>query len=494
MPPQPQQQSYSSFSIFFFTINGALLRNKQHLQEWGTCEKITDPSSLTIPYSIAKMHLDRALFDLRKSINLMPLSILKKLRIGEVQQPHMRLQLANRSIAKPEGKIEEFFFPIDVESCNAIECLGWDYCEEEAYYELFSTKEFLEEDKPYYILKEVNTVSGKNKFESLDLQTKGENKTQASIEEPPKLELKPLPNHLKYAYLRENDTLPVSIPAHLDVTEEKALLNMLKRHKKECLSTLEEVLEMYEETRLDLNWEKCHFMVRERIMFGHKISYARLEVDLAKIDGTIKDALNSAPILIMPDWSQPFELMCDMSDVAVEDMLGQKKDKVVHLIYHEFDLEIIDRNGTENQVTDHLSRLHNEKWDEPFLYKLGLDQILRQCVLEYETIDILVKCHKAPYRGQFGGQKTAAKVLQGRYFWPTLFRDVRNFVVKCNRCQRMENMSNLLVKYNIIHKVATTYQPQTNGQEKVSNREIKKILEKVINSSHKDWVDNLDSA
>ena len=43
----------------------------------------------------------------------MPLSIFKKLRIGEVQQPHMRLQLANRSIAKPEGKIEEFFVRVD---------------------------------------------------------------------------------------------------------------------------------------------------------------------------------------------------------------------------------------------------------------------------------------------------------------------------------------------------------------------------------------------
>ena len=133
-------------------------------------------------------------------------------------------------------------FPIDVERCNAIECLGWDYCEEEAYYELFSTKEFLEEDKPYYILKEVNTVSGKKKFESLDLQTKGENKTQASIEEPPELELKPLPNHLKYTYLRENDTLPVSIPAHFDVKEEKALLNMLKCHKKVIRWTLADIL------------------------------------------------------------------------------------------------------------------------------------------------------------------------------------------------------------------------------------------------------------
>ncbi|KAA0066655.1 uncharacterized protein E5676_scaffold2119G00360 [Cucumis melo var. makuwa] len=75
-------------------------------------------------------------------------------------------------------------FPSDVENCSAIESFEWDYCEEEACYELFSTNEFLEEDKPNYILEEVNPVSDENKFESLDLQTKDEKKTKSSIEEP----------------------------------------------------------------------------------------------------------------------------------------------------------------------------------------------------------------------------------------------------------------------------------------------------------------------
>ena len=60
-------------------------------------------------------------------------------------------------------------FPIDVENYNTIESLGWDYCKEEAYYELFNTEEFLEEDEPDYILKEVNAVSGEKKFKPLDL-------------------------------------------------------------------------------------------------------------------------------------------------------------------------------------------------------------------------------------------------------------------------------------------------------------------------------------
>ena len=49
---------------------------------------------------------------------------------------------------------------------------------------------------------------------------------------------------------------------------------------------------------------------------------------------TLRDVLTSAPILITPDWSQPFKLTCDASNVALGAMLGQKKDKLIHHIYY----------------------------------------------------------------------------------------------------------------------------------------------------------------
>ena len=55
-----------------------------------------------------------------------------------------------------------------------------------------------------------------------------------------------------------------------------------------CLTNLERVLKRCEETNLVLNWEKCHFMVTEGIMLGHKISKVGLEVDQAKIDSISK--------------------------------------------------------------------------------------------------------------------------------------------------------------------------------------------------------------
>jgi len=55
-------------------------------------------------------------------------------------------------------------------------------------------------------------------------------------------------------------------------------------------------------------------------------------------------------------------------------------------------------------------------------------------------------------------------------------------------------LQKVLEHYGVRHKVATTYHPQTNGQAEVSNKEIKKILEKTVSSSRKDWSNRLDEA
>nr|GEX27384.1 reverse transcriptase domain-containing protein [Tanacetum cinerariifolium] len=133
---------------------------------------------------------------------------------------------------------------------------------------------------------------------------------------------------------------------------------------KTCLSHLEKMLKRCKDTNLCLNWDKSHFMVKEGIVLGHKISKDRIKVDKAKVNviaklphpTTVKDSpaddrilekdtpfffskecveafqtlkrkLTEAPILISPDWDLPFELMCDASDFAIGVVLGQRQKK-----------------------------------------------------------------------------------------------------------------------------------------------------------------------
>uniref|UniRef100_Q53JA0 Retrotransposon protein, putative, Ty3-gypsy subclass n=3 Tax=Oryza sativa subsp. japonica TaxID=39947 RepID=Q53JA0_ORYSJ len=116
----------------------------------------------------------------------------------------------------------------------------------------------------------------------------------------------------------------------------------------QCLENFDRVLQRCQEKDLVLNWEKCHFMVREGIVLGHQISKRGVEVDRAKnrtkdvpfdFDDEcmksfkiLKESLTSAPIIQPPDWSLPFEIMCDASDFAVGAVLGQTKDRKHHVI------------------------------------------------------------------------------------------------------------------------------------------------------------------
>ena len=356
-----------------------------------------------------------------------------------------------------------------------------------------------------------------------------------------------------------------------------------------CLENLRSMLIRCEETNLVLNWEKCHFMVQEGIVLGHRISARGIEVDRANIEtieklpppssvkgirsflghagfyrrfikdfsqiakplsnllvqGTpfefdaqcirafsvLKEKLVSTPIVVAPDWSFPFELMSDASDYAIGVVLGQKRERIFHVINYasrtlndaqlnyattekellaivfafdkfrpylignkvvvhtdhsaikylmtkkdakpklirwvlllqEFDLEIKDKKGTENLVTDHLSRLEGASvevqvnddfpdeqllaiedkrvvpWfadyvnylvakvippefsyqqkkrffahlkhyylEEPILYRHCADQVIRRCVPEDEMNSILNHCHTLPCGGHFGGRE-----------------------------------------------------------------------------------------
>ena len=80
-------------------------------------------------------------------------------------------------------------------------------------------------------------------------------------------------------------------------------------------------------------------------------------------------------------------------------------------------------------------------WEDPFLYKICGDGLIRRCVPEIEMLEILSHCHDSAYGGHFGATKTAAKAMESGFFWPTLFKDAKEYVDHCDRCQRQGNVS-----------------------------------------------------
>ncbi|XP_075479432.1 uncharacterized protein LOC142520315 [Primulina tabacum] len=76
-----------------------------------------------------------------------------------------------------------------------------------------------------------------------------------------------------------------------------------------------------------------------------------------------------------------------------------------------------------------------------FLDEKSTYPMVRRCVAEEEAKVILEQCHSSPYGGHFGASRTAAKVLQSGFYWPTLFKDSYTLAKSCDRCQRVGNIS-----------------------------------------------------
>ena len=88
-----------------------------------------------------------------------------------------------------------------------------------------------------------------------------------------------------------------------------------------------------------------------------------------------------------------------------------------------------------------LAKIHAYYWEEPFLFKYCADQIIRKCVPEQEQSGILSHCHDSACGGHFASQKTAMKVIQSGFWWPSLFKDAHSMCKACDRCQRLGKLT-----------------------------------------------------
>ncbi|GKD01573.1 reverse transcriptase domain-containing protein [Tanacetum coccineum] len=75
-------------------------------------------------------------------------------------------------------------------------------------------------------------------------------------------------------------------------------------------------------------------------------------------------------------------------------------------------------------------------WDDPYLFKICVDQVIRRCAAGQEAVDILTACHSGPTGGHYSANYTAKKVFDLGFYWPTIYKDARDLVTRCDTCQR----------------------------------------------------------
>ncbi|XP_073133731.1 uncharacterized protein [Henckelia pumila] len=193
------------------------------------------------------------------------------------------------------------------------------------------------------------------------------------------------------------------------------------------------------------------------------------------------------------------------------------------LLLQEFDFEVKDKKDLNCHQKKKF--FHNIKfflWDDPYVFKRCADQVIKRCVAGHEAQELLEQCHSAPY-GDFivpfppsfgytyillavdyvskwleaiststNDARVVVKFLQKNIF--TQFGTPRAIISDEGTHFCNEIFNALLSKYGFKHKVVYAYHPQTNGQAKVSNWEVKQILEKTIKTNRKDWTLKLDDA
>nr|GEW62143.1 reverse transcriptase domain-containing protein [Tanacetum cinerariifolium] len=140
-------------------------------------------------------------------------------------------------------------------------------------------------------------------------------------------------------------------------------------------------------------------------------------------------------------------------------------------------------------------------WDDPYMFKICADQVIRRCVSGQEAVEILKACHSEPTGGHHGPNYTAIKVFDSGFYWPTIYRDAQDLVKNCDVYQRQSKISqkeempqNSIQVFEIFDVCATPYHPQTSGQVEVSNRGLKRILERAVVENRASWSDKLYDA
>ncbi|GJX91096.1 reverse transcriptase domain-containing protein [Tanacetum coccineum] len=320
-----------------------------------------------------------------------------------------------------------------------------------------------------------------------------------------------------------------------------------------CLSHLEKMLKRCEGTNLVLNWEKCHFMVKEGIVLGHKISKSRIEVDKAKVDVIAKlpHPTSVKGIRSAVFWQQKELLAVVYAFEKFRPYLVLLKT----IVYadHSALKYLLAKQDAKPRLLRWILLL--QEFDTPFYIKqpvFGVFLAKKPMISSWIVImdpprDIIVpttplrkslmpvsfgllftempmtwshgvtlvnvkekshkgmKCHKMQSkfaRSLTCGASTSwdcSRLHKGTsiYSWPLIIcqnRTPRAIISDRGTHFCNDQFAKVMLKYGVTHRLSTTYHPQTSGQVEVSNRGLKQILERTVGEHRASWSDKLDDA
>nr|GEX77944.1 reverse transcriptase domain-containing protein [Tanacetum cinerariifolium] len=214
---------------------------------------------------------------------------------------------------------------------------------------------------------------------------------------------------------------------------------------------------------------------------------------------TLKKKLTEASILVVPDWNLPFELMCDSSDFAIGVVLGQRKMKhfqPIHYASKTMTEAQINYTTTKKEMLAVVDEIpQNVIQVCEIFYVWGIDFIgpfpsLRGNRYILVAVDYLSKWVEAKVLPT-NDARVVVKILKSLF---PRFRTPRAIISNRGTHFCNDKFAKVMSKYGVTHRLATAYHPQTSGQVEVSNRGLKRILERTVRENRTSWFEKLEDA